>query len=352
MSTRSKSNYTFKEPFTRRPIEMLCSPAYRALSLSGRRLLDWLEIELCRHGGKDNGRLIATYDQLVEYGIHRHSIGAAMRETMALGVLVITERGRAGNAADRRPNLFRLPYLPTNEGERWIGPTNEWRKIETIEQAELVALAARKASEKPKFPSAGKCHSQCRKPSLGPVPESVLWTPEIPAKSIVQKPSLLSRYLPCLTAPAPAAAPTTAATAEVAAAPHIPGRPNGKASAARPGGCLTNGHAGDPAISAPHAGNRPNGYPPVATDNTMVVRGASAEASPERDAPSTLLKPSGRNKLNGHAGVDGPVEGRCETCGKPRPLWRVKNRRKPLYLCRRCRTLFNSKREMTAEVRI
>ena len=41
--------------FAPRLIEMLESPAYRALSLSGHRILDRIEIEMAHHGGTDNG---------------------------------------------------------------------------------------------------------------------------------------------------------------------------------------------------------------------------------------------------------------------------------------------------------
>ncbi|HXS48655.1 MAG TPA: hypothetical protein VN713_00860 [Sphingomicrobium sp.] len=68
-------------------IEMLESPAHRALSLSARKILDRLEIEFHRHGGKpeDNGRLPCTFDHFVEFGIHRHAIGLGIREVVALG---------------------------------------------------------------------------------------------------------------------------------------------------------------------------------------------------------------------------------------------------------------------------
>jgi hypothetical protein len=46
-----------------RPIEMLESPAYRALSLSAHRALSRIEIELAHHGGKDNGKLPVTFDK-------------------------------------------------------------------------------------------------------------------------------------------------------------------------------------------------------------------------------------------------------------------------------------------------
>jgi hypothetical protein len=41
---------------------MLESAAYCELSLSARRVLDRIEIELAKHGGVENGRLPVTYD--------------------------------------------------------------------------------------------------------------------------------------------------------------------------------------------------------------------------------------------------------------------------------------------------
>ena len=104
---------------------MLRSPAYCVLSLSGRRELDRIEIEMADHGGTDNGKLPVTYDDFERYGIHRHAIGPAIREVVALGFVEITEAGRAGNAEWRKPNLFRLTYRHTK-----YEPTNEWEKIQ------------------------------------------------------------------------------------------------------------------------------------------------------------------------------------------------------------------------------
>jgi len=144
--------------FAPRLIEMLESSAYRALSLSAHRVLARLEIELGHHGGADNGALPVTHDDFERYGIHRHAIGAALREAEALGFIEVTERGRAGNAEFRRPNLFRITYLPTN----YLGPTHEWKQIQTMEQAEGVASAARKSAAPPWRPkqksSAGTRH--------------------------------------------------------------------------------------------------------------------------------------------------------------------------------------------------
>jgi hypothetical protein len=126
---------------------MLRSPAYCVLSLSARRLLDRMEIELADHGGTDNGKLPVTYDDFERYGIHRHSIGPAIREVVGLGFVEITEVGRAGNAEWRKPNVFRLTYRHTK-----YEPTNEWEKVLTNEDAEAIAQAARapRRSEKNK----------------------------------------------------------------------------------------------------------------------------------------------------------------------------------------------------------
>jgi hypothetical protein len=127
--------------FAARTIEMMESPAFRVLSLSARRVLDRLEIELAHHGGQDNGKLPVTYEHFHEYGIHRHAIGPGIRECIALGFVEITEPGRGGNAEFRAPNLFRLTYKPT----RVEGSTDDWRRIETSNDAKTLARAARSA---------------------------------------------------------------------------------------------------------------------------------------------------------------------------------------------------------------
>ena len=103
---------------------MLRSPAMRVLSLSARRLLDRLEIELAAHAGGENGQLPLTYADLEEHGLDRHAIAPAIREAVALGFVEVTVRGRAGNAEFRAPSKYRLTYLglttrvqPTNGSE-------------------------------------------------------------------------------------------------------------------------------------------------------------------------------------------------------------------------------------------
>jgi hypothetical protein len=127
--------------FDGREIELLESPAFRVASLSCRMILDRLAIEHAHHGGKENGRLPVTYNQFVEYGLHRHAIPPAIHEGEKLGLFFVTERGRANAGEFRSPNLFRISY-------RWCGkhpPTNEWKRIKTMEEAKLIARGARRA---------------------------------------------------------------------------------------------------------------------------------------------------------------------------------------------------------------
>ena len=124
--------------FTMRPIEMLRSPAMRVLSLTGHRILARIEIEHAKHAGRENGRLPVTHADFREYGIDHNVVGSGIREVAALGFLEQTQRGFAG-PTEHCPSLFRLTYLPASPAR----PTDEWRSIGTIEEAEAIAQKAR-----------------------------------------------------------------------------------------------------------------------------------------------------------------------------------------------------------------
>jgi hypothetical protein len=141
-SMGKRRNNQIDGQFNARTIEMLESPAHRVLSLSGRKALDRIFIELAHHGGNDNGRLLVTYDQFVDYGIHRHAVGPALREIEALGFIEITQRGKASAGEHRWPNYFRLTCVNCASGRN---PTHEWRRLKTVEDAERIASAARNA---------------------------------------------------------------------------------------------------------------------------------------------------------------------------------------------------------------
>src|ERR1700737_2610901 len=129
-----------------RLIEMLESPAYRALSLSAHRVISRIEIELGHHGGNDNNKLPVTFNDFMEYGVDRAAVAPAIREADALGFIRVSERGHGGNSEFRKPNLFGLTFAHGREA-RSKPPTHEWRKIKTTEQALEIARAARAAKD-------------------------------------------------------------------------------------------------------------------------------------------------------------------------------------------------------------
>ena len=97
MSGREKHKKLIGQ-FAPRAVDLLRSPSFRVLSLSGHRVLARIEIELADHGGKDNGQLPVTYADFEDFGIDRHAIGPGIDECEALGLIEVTERGRSGNA--------------------------------------------------------------------------------------------------------------------------------------------------------------------------------------------------------------------------------------------------------------
>lgn len=136
-----------KGPWVQHRLDLITSPAWRTLSLQGRRFLERLEVEHMHHAGTANGRLIVTWDDFKAFGVRRNSIMSAQLEARALGLVVVTQRGSGGNSDFRRPNEFRLTYLPT----QFAPPTDEWKLIVTIEDAKRrVARLAGKATRKTK----------------------------------------------------------------------------------------------------------------------------------------------------------------------------------------------------------
>jgi hypothetical protein len=113
----------------------------RVLNQSEHRLLMRLEIERSHHGGTTNGRLIVTHKQFCDYGIDREAISPSIRCLVALKLIEVTKHGRGGNAEYREANEFRLTFRETDQAD----PTNEWRSIETKEEALRLAVEARRA---------------------------------------------------------------------------------------------------------------------------------------------------------------------------------------------------------------
>jgi hypothetical protein len=131
-----------KEQFIPIRLSMLESPAYRTLSVLARRVLNAIELEHLKHGGKDNNRLIVPYKTLCAYccTANRRTLAQAIRELEALGFIIVI-RGHAGNGVERAPNMFGLTYLPGHNGGP---PSDNWKDISTIEEAQARLAAAKK----------------------------------------------------------------------------------------------------------------------------------------------------------------------------------------------------------------
>jgi hypothetical protein len=100
---------------------MMFSPAWRSLSINACRILEFLLIEHRNHAFSENGNLIATYAQLVKFGVVGSEIFQALDELEFVG-LVKSERG--GRWADtNQPSRFRVTFYADKNGN---SATNEW----------------------------------------------------------------------------------------------------------------------------------------------------------------------------------------------------------------------------------
>lgn len=151
MTGRRKS--TIVGQFVPHRLELIESPAWRVLSASARRVLDRFEIEMCHHGGLcANGQLTVTYGDFERFGIHANAVAPALREVVALGLVVVTEQGSGGNSEFRKASIYGLTYICTkaNRAAKYPDqPTDDWKRIGTIEAAEHIASMARDAGSRP-----------------------------------------------------------------------------------------------------------------------------------------------------------------------------------------------------------
>ena len=116
--TRKEKN-TFGPPKDRgwvwQTTEMMFSPAWKAMGINTRRLIDFLEIEHRNHAGIENGNLMATYDQLVDFGISRSEISRAVKEAEYLGFIDVKRGGRWADT--NQPSVYRLTFYATKD---WV----------------------------------------------------------------------------------------------------------------------------------------------------------------------------------------------------------------------------------------
>lgn len=120
------------EGFIYHTLDLMASPAWRGRSIACARLIDFLELEHARHGGKENGRRLAPYTQLVEFGIGRRFIADAIREAEQRGLIRVECGGKKGTAITG-VNRFTLTYYWTKHLKNglwdWKEKTDDWRAV-------------------------------------------------------------------------------------------------------------------------------------------------------------------------------------------------------------------------------
>jgi hypothetical protein len=158
------------EPFVMLPRSLLESYAWRALSRAARRVIDRIVIEHLAHAGRENGKLIVRYEDFIEYGIHPESIAPAQREACALGLIIMTERGRAGNAEYRTPHKWAVAFVKGKRG----ATASTWKRFQSLPEAKAVAAEARSTKD---TNAVAKGKAQARRRAFRnktPLPDSVV----------------------------------------------------------------------------------------------------------------------------------------------------------------------------------
>jgi hypothetical protein len=128
------------EPFVMLHRKVIDSFAWRALSESARKVIYRVILEWMAHAGKLSADIPVTKEDFIEYGVHHNAIAPAQREACALGLLMLTTRGRAGNAEFRAPHKWALPFLKDEKG-KYLG--TDWQRFESLDEAKAAASKAR-----------------------------------------------------------------------------------------------------------------------------------------------------------------------------------------------------------------
>lgn len=136
------------EPWVWEPAAMKCSPAWKAMGINTRRLIDFLEVEHRNHAGRENGNLMATYDQLVDFGLTRSEVNKAIDEAEFIGLIRCKRGGRW--AGTNQPSIYHLTFYADKNGSpatnAWKGKTKEAIDVWKQDRAKLKRV--RKARKK------------------------------------------------------------------------------------------------------------------------------------------------------------------------------------------------------------
>ncbi|WP_372706885.1 hypothetical protein [Brevundimonas sp.] len=139
--------WKFEEAFVGEPMSLLESPGYQALNFPAFKILGFLKLEHVRHGGAENGRLLAPHRQLRQGGISPRKVKPALDMLEAFGIIRCTSDGfRQGG----RPNAatYALTWLPTCDG---LLPRDDYKRVSEADvQAFLTERYAKGFAERRK----------------------------------------------------------------------------------------------------------------------------------------------------------------------------------------------------------
>jgi hypothetical protein len=129
-------------------MDMLESPAWRALPSNSYRVVERILVEFGRHGMRGNGDLVVTHNDFEAWGIRRQSLREAIAIAEALGFIEVVFRGTAARAEFRFPSRYRLTFRPheilTDDGRSEpVQQTDEWTRIKSVQDAERIIAETR-----------------------------------------------------------------------------------------------------------------------------------------------------------------------------------------------------------------
>jgi len=130
----------YDEPFVMLPRSLLESFAWRAASGGARLVIYRVMLEHLAHAGTRNGDLEVRKVDFIAYGVDNAGVAPAQREACALGILILTKRGRAGNAEHRASHRWALAFIKDKHGAMY---STGWKRFESLEEAKRIAKKAR-----------------------------------------------------------------------------------------------------------------------------------------------------------------------------------------------------------------
>lgn len=141
-NSRYKQRVVEEGGFVQLPLSLLESPPWCVLSHVAIRVLNRLMIEYRTNGGYKANRLVCTYAQFEAFGIRRKSVAEAINELAALKLVEVVKRGTPSISTLRKPSEYRLTFLNGYDGREWTMPTDEWRQIQTLDEAKALQAGA------------------------------------------------------------------------------------------------------------------------------------------------------------------------------------------------------------------